>query len=269
MAARARRLRRAGCRHALPALPAAADAQAVTGLLDALAAGARRGRFSRSAGARRSRDASRLNWDPQSCAADAARNLDILRAHRQKLVRQAQGKASRSDWRGPGNCPQRLPTTTNVSVCRCRCRPAMPKRHARQLGRATCRARTRLQPSASIFFAVAPQPSASTCSPASAPTSTASSNATRPHALAWEVLTCYSGLHAVIAAPGRRTGLLDACDFKWLGRFVSQLSRWLHRHRNPPGRQVVGERRVLRSRDGRGGRRDGRRSATAARSIRA
>lgn len=41
----------------------------------------------------------------------------------------------------------------------------------------------------------------------------------------WEVLTCYPGLHAVVLHR-----LAHACwtrGFKWLGRFVSHLSRWL------------------------------------------
>ena len=42
---------------------------------------------------------------------------------------------------------------------------------------------------------------------------------------AWEVLTCYPGLHAVVAHR-----IAHACwnrGFKWLGRFISHLARWL------------------------------------------
>lgn len=42
---------------------------------------------------------------------------------------------------------------------------------------------------------------------------------------AWEVLTCYPGLHAVILH--RRAHWCWHHGFKWLGRFISQLSRWL------------------------------------------
>jgi len=41
----------------------------------------------------------------------------------------------------------------------------------------------------------------------------------------WEVLTCYAGLHALVLHR-----LAHACwmaGFKWLGRFISNLSRWL------------------------------------------
>ena len=42
---------------------------------------------------------------------------------------------------------------------------------------------------------------------------------------AWEVLTCYPGLHAVVLHR-----VAHACwgmGFKWLGRFVSHVSRWM------------------------------------------
>jgi len=41
----------------------------------------------------------------------------------------------------------------------------------------------------------------------------------------WEVLTCYPGLHAVLLHR-----LAHGCwtmGLKWLGRFISHLSRWL------------------------------------------
>ena len=56
---------------------------------------------------------------------------------------------------------------------------------------------------------------------------------------AWEVLTCYSGLHAVMlhrVAHGCWTH-----DFKWLGRFISQLSRWLTGIEIHPG-AIIGDR---------------------------
>jgi serine O-acetyltransferase len=42
---------------------------------------------------------------------------------------------------------------------------------------------------------------------------------------AWEVLTCYPGLHAVVLH--RRANWFWRHGFLWLGRFTSQLSRWL------------------------------------------
>ncbi len=42
---------------------------------------------------------------------------------------------------------------------------------------------------------------------------------------AWEVLSCYPGLHAVVLH--RRAHWCWHHGFKWLGRFISQLSRWL------------------------------------------
>ena len=56
---------------------------------------------------------------------------------------------------------------------------------------------------------------------------------------AWEVLTCYPGLHAVIAHR-----LAHGCwtrGFKWLGRFISHVSRWLTGIEIHPG-AVIGER---------------------------
>ena len=41
----------------------------------------------------------------------------------------------------------------------------------------------------------------------------------------WEVLTCYPGLHAIVMH--RLSHWLWAANFKWLGRFVSHLGRWL------------------------------------------
>ena len=41
---------------------------------------------------------------------------------------------------------------------------------------------------------------------------------------AWEVLTCYPGLHALVLH--RRAHWCWSHDFKWLGRFISQFSRW-------------------------------------------
>ena len=41
----------------------------------------------------------------------------------------------------------------------------------------------------------------------------------------WEVLTCYPGLHALVLH--RRAHWLWQHDYKWLGRFVSHLARWL------------------------------------------
>ncbi len=52
----------------------------------------------------------------------------------------------------------------------------------------------------------------------------------------WEVLTCYSGLHAVIAH--RLAHALWTHGFKWLGRFVSQLSRWFTGIEIHPGAKI-------------------------------
>ncbi|MGH8846072.1 MAG: serine O-acetyltransferase [Polaromonas sp.] len=56
---------------------------------------------------------------------------------------------------------------------------------------------------------------------------------------AWEVLTCYPGLHAVILHRWA-----NGCwnnDFKWLGRFISHLSRWFTGIEIHPGAKI-GER---------------------------
>ncbi|HVL74484.1 MAG TPA: serine O-acetyltransferase [Noviherbaspirillum sp.] len=42
---------------------------------------------------------------------------------------------------------------------------------------------------------------------------------------AWEVLTCYPGLHAIVMHRWARGCWVR--DFKWLGRFISQIARWL------------------------------------------
>lgn len=55
----------------------------------------------------------------------------------------------------------------------------------------------------------------------------------------WEVLTCYPGLHAVVLH--RLSHGLWVRGFKWLGRFVSHLSRWLTGIEIHPG-AVIGER---------------------------
>ncbi|MCB1618963.1 MAG: serine O-acetyltransferase, partial [Pseudomonadales bacterium] len=41
----------------------------------------------------------------------------------------------------------------------------------------------------------------------------------------WEVLTCYPGLHAVLLH--RVSHWLRQHRLKWLGRFLSTLTRWL------------------------------------------
>jgi serine O-acetyltransferase len=54
----------------------------------------------------------------------------------------------------------------------------------------------------------------------------------------WEVITCYPGLHAIVLHR-----LAHACwgaGFKWLGRFISQLSRWFTGIEIHPG-ATVGE----------------------------
>ena len=56
---------------------------------------------------------------------------------------------------------------------------------------------------------------------------------------AWEVLTCYPGLHALVLH--RRAHWCWSHDFKWLGRFISNLSRWLTGIEIHPG-AIVGER---------------------------
>jgi len=55
----------------------------------------------------------------------------------------------------------------------------------------------------------------------------------------WEVLTCYPGLHALILH--RRAHWFWKHDFKWLGRFVSHIARWLTGVEIHPG-ATIGER---------------------------
>jgi len=55
----------------------------------------------------------------------------------------------------------------------------------------------------------------------------------------WEVLTCYPGFHAVVLH--RLAHGLWTHGFKWLGRFVSHLSRWFTGIEIHPGAQI-GER---------------------------
>ena len=56
---------------------------------------------------------------------------------------------------------------------------------------------------------------------------------------AWEVLTCYPGLHAVVLH--RRAHWFWNNGFKWLGRFTSHLTRWLTGIEIHPGAKI-GER---------------------------
>ena len=56
---------------------------------------------------------------------------------------------------------------------------------------------------------------------------------------AWEVLTCYPGLHALVLH--RRAHWCWSHGFKWLGRFISHVSRWLTGIEIHPGAQI-GER---------------------------
>jgi serine O-acetyltransferase len=56
---------------------------------------------------------------------------------------------------------------------------------------------------------------------------------------AWEVLTCYQGLHALVLH--RRAQWCWNHGFKWLGRFISMLSRWLTGIEIHPGAKI-GER---------------------------
>ncbi|HEY4541866.1 MAG TPA: serine O-acetyltransferase, partial [Noviherbaspirillum sp.] len=42
---------------------------------------------------------------------------------------------------------------------------------------------------------------------------------------AWEVLTCYPGLHAIVMHRWARWCWLR--EMKWLGRFISHIARWL------------------------------------------
>jgi serine O-acetyltransferase len=55
----------------------------------------------------------------------------------------------------------------------------------------------------------------------------------------WEVLTCYPGLHALVLH--RRAHWCWTHGFKWLGRFISHISRWLTGIEIHPGAKV-GER---------------------------
>lgn len=55
----------------------------------------------------------------------------------------------------------------------------------------------------------------------------------------WEVWTCYPGLHALILH--RRAHWCWTHDLKWLGRFVSHISRWLTGIEIHPGAKI-GER---------------------------
>ena len=55
----------------------------------------------------------------------------------------------------------------------------------------------------------------------------------------WEVLTCYPGLHALVLH--RRAHWCWNHGFKWLGRFISHLSRWLTGIEIHPGAKI-GER---------------------------
>jgi serine O-acetyltransferase len=56
---------------------------------------------------------------------------------------------------------------------------------------------------------------------------------------AWEVLTCYPGLHALILHRAAHGCWLNG--FKWLGRFISHTSRWLTGIEIHPGAKI-GER---------------------------
>ena len=58
----------------------------------------------------------------------------------------------------------------------------------------------------------------------------------------WEVLTCYPGLHALILH--RRAHWCWQHGLKWLGRFISHLSRWLTGIEIHPG-AVIGRRVFL------------------------
>ena len=52
----------------------------------------------------------------------------------------------------------------------------------------------------------------------------------------WEVLTCYPGLHALVLH--RRAHWFWTHDFKWLGRFVSHIGRWLTGIEIHPGAKI-------------------------------
>ena len=53
---------------------------------------------------------------------------------------------------------------------------------------------------------------------------------------AWEVLTCYPGLHALIFY--RRAHWCWHNGFKWLGRFISHIARWLTGIEIHPGAKI-------------------------------
>ncbi|MEO6321625.1 MAG: serine O-acetyltransferase [Polaromonas sp.] len=53
----------------------------------------------------------------------------------------------------------------------------------------------------------------------------------------WEVLTCYPGLHALVLH--RRAHWCWKHGFKWLGRFISHISRWLTGIEIHPGAQIA------------------------------
>ena len=53
---------------------------------------------------------------------------------------------------------------------------------------------------------------------------------------AWEVLTCYPGLHALVLH--RRAHWCWNHGFKWLGRFISHLARWLTGIEIHPGAKI-------------------------------
>jgi serine O-acetyltransferase len=55
----------------------------------------------------------------------------------------------------------------------------------------------------------------------------------------WEVLTCYPGLHALVMH--RRAHWFWSHGFKWMGRFVSHIGRWLTGIEIHPGAKI-GER---------------------------
>jgi serine O-acetyltransferase len=56
---------------------------------------------------------------------------------------------------------------------------------------------------------------------------------------AWEVLTCYPGLHALVLH--RRAHACWRHGFKWVGRFISHMARWLTGIEIHPG-ATIGER---------------------------
>ncbi|HET7528331.1 MAG TPA: serine O-acetyltransferase, partial [Burkholderiaceae bacterium] len=53
---------------------------------------------------------------------------------------------------------------------------------------------------------------------------------------AWEVLTCYPGLHALVLH--RWAHAAWRADWKWLGRFISHVSRWITGIEIHPGAKV-------------------------------